>query len=176
MLSSGGDNTPSLRALVRTGKVFQQSFLGIPVNLGIALGEALGHLHTQGLIHRDIKPANVIFVRGLPRFADIGLVTNIARAGEELTQVGTLGYVAPEGPGAAVADLYGLGKLLYVCATGKPVRHFPEPPTSLFSGPEASQLLGLNDVILKACETEPSDRFQTAQGVVDALEKLRNRG
>ena len=144
------------------------------IELGIALGEAMGHLHTQGLIHRDVKPANVIFVRGLPRFADIGLVTAIARPGEELTQVGTLGYVAPEGPGAAVADLYGLGKLLYVCVTGRPVRHFPEPPTALFAGPGAKALLGLNDAILRTCETDPAERFQDAAELVEALERLRD--
>lgn len=143
------------------------------VELAISLAEALVHLHRQGLIHRDIKPANVIFVRGLPRFADVGLITAISRSGEEVTQVGTLGYVAPEGPGTEVADLYGLGKLLYVCATGHAVRAFPEPPAGLFDGPDSPTLLGLNDVILRACETDPHARFKNGAALAAALEALR---
>jgi len=56
-------------------------------------------MHQQHLIHRDIKPSNIIFVRGVPKFADIGLVTEIATKGEEVTYLGTRGYIAPEGPG-----------------------------------------------------------------------------
>src|SRR4051794_16642379 len=44
------------------------------VRLGLALTTALGHLHRHGLVHRDIKPSNIIFVNGVPKLADIGLV------------------------------------------------------------------------------------------------------
>src|SRR2546422_2748112 len=44
------------------------------VELGISLTQALGHMHKHGLIHRDIKPSNIIFVNGIPKLADIGLV------------------------------------------------------------------------------------------------------
>src|ERR1041385_2305747 len=44
------------------------------VELGPSLTAALGHLHQHGLIHRDIKPSNIIFVNGIPKLADIGLV------------------------------------------------------------------------------------------------------
>ena len=57
------------------------------LRIGLALTTALEHLHHAGLIHRDIKPANVIFVKGLPKLADIGLV---AEAQEECWFVGTV--------------------------------------------------------------------------------------
>jgi eukaryotic-like serine/threonine-protein kinase len=72
------------------------------------LAAALAHLHRHGLIHRDIKPANIIFVNGAPKFADIGLVTGL---GGKATLVGTEGYLAPEGPGSAAADIFSLGKV-----------------------------------------------------------------
>ena len=73
------------------------------VSLMLHLTLALDHLHRQGRIHRDIKPANIIYVRGTPKFADIGLVTDIPRAGAAVTYLGTEGYIAPEGPGTVAA-------------------------------------------------------------------------
>ena len=44
------------------------------IALGLSLTDALSALHAHGLTHRDIKPANIIFVDGVPKLADIGLV------------------------------------------------------------------------------------------------------
>jgi len=60
----------------------------------LALTSALAFLHEQGLVHRDIKPSNIIFVKGRPKLADIGLVTG---ADETASFVGTEGYIPPEG-------------------------------------------------------------------------------
>jgi serine/threonine protein kinase len=90
------------------------------VELGIALTEALGHLHAHGLVHRDVKPSNIIFVNGRPKLADIGLVTD---AGDAQSIVGTEGYLAPEGPGAPAGDIFALGKVLT-----KPPPVGPPPP------------------------------------------------
>lgn len=56
------------------------------IELGRALTTALGHLHAQGLVHRDIKPSNVVYVGGVPKLADIGLVTD---ASDTCSIVGT---------------------------------------------------------------------------------------
>src|SRR5882724_2003668 len=89
--------------------------------IGLSLSKALGALHCQGLVHRDIKPANIIFVGGVPKIADIGLV---AASGQD-SYVGTEGYVPPEGPGTPQADIYSLGKVLYELAMGKDRMDFP---------------------------------------------------
>ena len=44
------------------------------IQLGLSLTSALEALHARGLAHRDIKPANIIFIDGVPKLADIGLV------------------------------------------------------------------------------------------------------
>lgn len=136
------------------------------VSLSLALASALGCLHGHGLIHRDIKPSNIIFVKGQPKFADIGLVTEI---GESVTHVGTTGYLAPEGPGSPPADIYSLGKVIYEMAMGKGCGSFPELPSGLGSTASTPALLRLNQIILRACEPNPLQRYQSAEALHQAL-------
>lgn len=128
------------------------------LEIALALGDGLAHLHKNGLVHRDIKPSNIIFIQGHPKFADIGLVTEI---GESATFVGTEGYVPPEGPGKPLADIYSLGKLLYEASTGKSLRHFPELPTMVEPGSDP-RLKKLQEIIIKACHLNPAKRLQSA--------------
>ena len=142
------------------------------VELGMALAGALGHLHARGLVHRDIKPSNIIFVNGIPKFADIGLVTRI---GTKATFVGTEGYIAPEGPGSPGADLYSLGRVIYEISLGKSQDQFPELPTRLRELPEAGGLMRLNALVLKACENQAAKRFRSAEEFQAALAELRSQ-
>jgi WD40 repeat protein len=129
------------------------------LQLGLALSRAVAELHKHGLVHRDIKPANIIFVNGVPKLADIGLV---AEFGEALTFVGTEGFIPPEGPGSAQADVYSLGKVLYEACTGYDRQEFPELPPNWNTLPNADGLTELNEVILRACKPKPADRYQSA--------------
>src|SRR5881296_757032 len=128
------------------------------IRLGLSLTEALGALHGRGLIHRDIKPSNIIFIDGVPKLADIGLV---ATSGQS-SFVGTEGYVPPEGPGTPRADIYSLGKVLYETCTGKDRLDFPEIDSQLSTRPDRERLLQLNDVLIKACANDPKKRYESA--------------
>ena len=140
----------------------------------LTLADALGFLHRQHLIHRDIKPSNIIFINGVPKLADIGLVTDVVAKGDTATQLGTEGYMAPEGPGTAAADIYSLGKVLYEASMGRDRQHFPELPTSLAERTDASVLLRLNAIILKACNEQVNKRYQSASELrVDLLDLQR---
>ncbi|PYI81426.1 MAG: hypothetical protein DME26_19970, partial [Verrucomicrobia bacterium] len=129
------------------------------LRISLCLTNALAYLHEQGLVHRDLKPSNIIFVKGAPKLADIGLV-----CGTEGTQsyVGTEGYIPPEGPGTPQADLYSLGKVFYEMATGKGRDQFPDLPTDLRGNIERAALLEFNEVLLKACTGDVRRRYQTA--------------
>ena len=140
----------------------------LEISLGLASG--LHHLHKHGLVHRDIKPSNIIFLQGVPKFADIGLVTDI---GEAATFVGTEGYVPPEGPGKPLADIYSLGKVLYEMATGKDVRDFPEFPTPA-DEPRDLRLQTFHHIILQACHLNPAKRFRSAEQLHDQIADLIN--
>jgi formylglycine-generating enzyme required for sulfatase activity/serine/threonine protein kinase len=128
------------------------------IRVGLSLTEALEALHTRGLTHRDIKPSNIIFIEGVPKLADIGLV---ATTGQQ-SFVGTEGYVPPEGPGTPCADVYSLGKLLYETCTGKDRLDFPEVDSQLSTRPDRERLLQLNDVLIKACANDPKKRYDSA--------------
>ena len=130
------------------------------LELSLTLTKALGHLHQHGLIHRDIKPSNIIFVNGIPKLADIGLVADV---GEALSFVGTEGFIPPEGPGTAQADIYSLGKVIYELCTGKDRQDFPELPTLMGDGDDRTELLELNEVVLKACENDVNKRYRTTE-------------
>ncbi|MEW6160570.1 MAG: serine/threonine-protein kinase [Verrucomicrobiota bacterium] len=136
------------------------------VQIGLALSDALQFLHEHGLVHRDIKPSNIIFVRGQPKLADIGLVTGI---GEKATFVGTEGYIPPEGPGTAGADLFALGKLVYEMTFGLDAEQFPKLPDQLTSLADPGQRMQINEVILAACDPDPERRFRQASEFRSAL-------
>jgi tetratricopeptide (TPR) repeat protein len=128
------------------------------LEIGLALTEALGHLHRNGLVHRDVKPSNVIFVNGRPKLADIGLVTD---ASDRCSIVGTEGYLPPEGPGTPQADIFALGKVLYEAVTGLDRREFPKLPEDLRAWPDRTAIVEFNEIVLRACAQNAERRYQT---------------
>jgi len=148
------------------GKPLDPDFV---IDVGLRLAEALAHLHDKGLAHRDIKPSNIIFVGGKAKLADIGLV---AVRGQR-TFVGTEGFVPPEGPGSAQADVYGLGKVLYEMSTGKDRLEFPELPDELPEKADPKRWAALNQVICDICDPRVSKRtIKTASELAEALRRL----
>lgn len=145
------------------------------VRIGIALSDALEFLHQQGLTHRDIKPQNIIFVKGQPKLADVGLTAEIRPDEAERTFVGTPGYMPPppERPGTPQADIYALGMVLYVMSTGRMPTFFPEIATTIAQNPEAPEdFFPLNRIILTACDPDITKRYKSASEMRQALLEL----
>jgi class 3 adenylate cyclase/tetratricopeptide (TPR) repeat protein len=136
------------------------------VQLGLSLADALKHLHKHQLVHRDLKPSNIIFVNGIPKLADIGLVTDI---GESATSLGTRGYAPPENCSGAAADFYCLGKVLYEISTGNPPERFPDLPTDVQEIGEGNRFARFNEVLLRACAANPPGRYGSAESFRTAL-------
>jgi CHASE2 domain-containing sensor protein len=178
--------TPNWDGKVETYKprdlenVLEQAGAPLPVarcvEIGLALTEALDFLHQQRLTHRDIKPKNIIFVRNRPKLADIGLVTDLRTASKIITIAGTLGYMppAPEPPGTAQADIYSLGKVLYVISTRSPVENFPKLPVAVMETSVRTDFMRLDEVIVKACRVDPVDRYPSAAQMRAALWEVKN--
>jgi TolB-like protein/Tfp pilus assembly protein PilF len=162
--------------------------------LGAQLAEGLAAAHAQGVIHRDLKPDNLhITPDGRLKILDFGLAKLFRpQTGIDQTQSiddthsvsGTLPYMSPEQLRAdkvdSRADIYGAGAVLYEMATAQ--RPFPEnQPTRLIdailhSSPKplsargSSASAGLESIIFKALEKEPSRRYQSARELLAALE------
>jgi serine/threonine protein kinase len=141
------------------------------LTLGLTLNLALGHLHRNRLIHRDVKPSNIVFINGVPKLTDIGLVTDLEGA---QSFVGTEGFIPPEGPNSSQADLYALGKVLYEASMGRDRTQFPEPFTALGLDDQSKALMELNAVLIKACAPDPKFRYQRAEEMNADLALLHN--
>jgi WD40 repeat protein/serine/threonine protein kinase len=157
------------KALLQRGRLAVSDCL----ELGITLNLALTRLHEAGLIHRDIKPSNIIFVGGVPKLADIGLVIEVVEA---RSYVGTEGFIPPEGPNSPQADLYSLGKVLYEAGMGKDRKDFPEPLTQIAELPDSTELLEFNAILLKACAANVKDRYRSAGEMNADLALLQSGG
>lgn len=139
------------------------------LELGIGLADALAGLHDHSLVHRDIKPSNIIFVAGIPKLADVGLVVAGDPGEESRSRVGNAGYMPPDFPGVASADVYGLGLVLYELATGLDRSQYPRLPPDLGERPDRRALLELNEVINKACSREARERYAHARALLEDL-------
>ena len=142
--------------------------------LGTALSLSAGlvHLHRHGLIHRDIKPANIIFIGGVAKLADIGLVADAQTAS---TFVGTDGFIPREGPGKPQADIFSLGKVFYEMVTGLDRNFFPRLPEDWMNQPDLKGLLKFNEIVQRACEADVERRYQTTEELHAALLRLQDR-
>jgi len=150
--------------------------------------DALGAVHSQGMIHRDLKPENLVLTpEHRLLLMDLG-VARLQQEGRDLTRagefVGSLAYAAPEqfldqdhvGP---VADIYALGVVMYEMATGKNPFGAAELSTvltqkvkGLVRRPRLVQRdmePFLEEVILTCLRQDPADRFQTCEEMREVL-------
>jgi serine/threonine protein kinase len=154
--------------------------------LVVQIGSALSALHAQGFVHRDLKPGNVMVAEdGFATLLDFGLMrssnTSLTRPG---TILGTPHYMAPEQAiGSPLldgrSDQYALAVLTteLVCgelpflveSTGEMlasrVTQAPTPPSVLNPNITAD----VSDVLMRAMEREPSERFADVDAFLDAL-------
>ncbi len=141
------------------------------ISLALDVVGGLAQLHRHGLVHRDVKPGNIIYVNGRAKLADIGLVS---AGGEGRTFVGTEGYIPPEGPGTASADLYALGVVLYEASTGYPPDKFPDVPPEWLDEDAGNEALEFHEIILKACEGQRERRYESAEAMQADLALLQS--
>src|SRR5271165_4864579 len=152
-------------------------------------------MHRAGVMHRDISQDNIVISRDVaPCLVDFALATSLAEIRPGFTPhseiVGTLAYLSPEQtwrtgrPVDQRADLYALGATLDELATGGPpfgtgdplrlthdhLARVPVPPAQV----NPAVPTALSEIIVHLLEKEPDHRYQTADGVLYDLERVRD--
>jgi serine/threonine protein kinase/Tfp pilus assembly protein PilF len=150
---------------------------------------ALSHAHDKGIIHRDLKPSNIMLVtdehgNDVVKIVDFGIAKMLpgrARSAEVINDggqvIGSPLYMSPEqcmgDDQDGRSDIYSLGCLLYESLAGfSPIadrhvlgimyKHLNEPPRPFATtAPERRIPIALEQVVMKALQKNPSDRFQT---------------
>src|SRR5256884_7525237 len=151
--------------------------------------------HTRGFIHRDIKPQNIMLVSTnastpgvnslLVKLTDFGIVRVAEDAGLTNSGIvlGTADYLSPEQARGekltASSDLYSLGVVMFEMLTGRPpfvgptavsiaMQHASAnpPPLRQFN---ANVPLAAEEIVMRALEKEPEDRFSSAAEMQLAL-------
>lgn len=149
------------------------------VNIAIQIASALETAHKNNLIHRDIKPHNIIITEdGMAKVTDFGIAKAVSNSTITAfgTTIGSVHYFSPEhakgGVTDAKSDIYSLGIVMYEMLTGRvpfdadtpvsvalmQVQEEPIEPRKL--NPQIP--ISVNNIILKAMQKDPADRYQSA--------------
>lgn len=160
------------------------------IRVAVAVLAGLAHIHHEGLIHFDVKPSNVLFSdTDEPMISDFGQARRIGPLG--LARVPGLYAHAflPEAytniSASPAADIFHAGLLLYRAVNGEP-HYAPQVPTTdaehqkrTCKGkfPDRQSFLphvgaGLRRVIRKALKVDPSERYQTAAEMSEAIGRI----
>ena len=150
---------------------------------------ALQHAHEKGVVHRDIKPQNIMVQAGDKlKVTDFGIAqisdTKQTNSG---VAMGTVYYISPEQASGKTttfsSDIYSVGIMLYEMATGKlpfegdtplsiammQVNTQPTRPRKI--DPTLPQ--GLEQIILRAMNKAPENRFRSAKSMLRACEIIK---
>jgi serine/threonine protein kinase len=136
---------------------------------------ALQRAHGKGIVHGEVKPSNVLIGKGgVPKLADFGFARILEIAGvREARGVALSAYLSPEQrkgtrPATVQSDVYGAGAMLYSLVTGKDAAGLDDAST------RARLLRAIDepacDVIDRATQPTPDDRYASTTEFLDALE------
>jgi len=159
--------------------------------LGPVLG-GLGTAHTAGLVHRDVKPENILISDdGDVKIADFGLVRAVAEAGITSASVilGTAAYLSPEQVEStradARSDVYSAGIVMFELLTGRTPFHGDTPlglayARLTYDVPAPGDVVDgvppeLDDIVLRATERHPDDRYPDGFAMAAALSSAAQR-
>lgn len=160
------------------------------IRLVLQVFAAVGHAHAHLIVHRDLKPSNILVTpEGVVKLLDFGIAKLLDGEGggdrSALTidggRVLTPHYAAPEQvrgePLTTAADVYSLGVLLYLLLSGRhPTAEGCRTPAEsihalLETEPVRLEVGDLDNILTKALQKSPADRYFTVGAFADDLER-----
>lgn len=153
--------------------------------------EALEYAHGNRIAHGDLRPQDIVVsTDGEVKVTDFGLASALRACPDVANRFGmrSVHYEAPEiAEGAApsvASDIYSVGAILYEMITGsvpfegptavsvalKQAKETATPPRSLNTGVPKS----LSDLVMRAIETSPEERFPNASAMLADLRAIRD--
>ena len=183
---------PTLKGLLRERKRDAQ-FFSVDELAVIArqVGKGLSYAHSKKLIHRDLKPANIMLAQpvgsaidetAIVKITDFGISRVVADSTLRQTgrRSGTVPYMSPEqfrGEECTErSDVYSLGATYYELLSGRPPFYTGEIGHQILNEePRTIEGLSgeLNDVLMRALEKNPRDRYRDVNEFTTAIEKRR---
>ncbi|MBE6543946.1 MAG: hypothetical protein E7675_06055, partial [Ruminococcaceae bacterium] len=173
-------------------KYMDKKHPGFPMTISIVkqVLEALEHANSKGVTHRDIKPHNIMLKRdGTVVLTDFGIATLEGVEEKDSDRaIGTALYISPEqAQGKKTdcrSDIYSLGVVMYEMVTGThpfsgdssddiandQINKEPLPPNSFV--PTIPR--GLEQIILKAMNKKPDNRFSSPSEMKKYLKRLED--
>ena len=174
-----------LRQILDEGRLPQDR----AIRIAIEILKALDYIRTNGVVHRDLKPENIMVDENDHiKLIDFGIAGDTASRrltyANFTSMLGTPNYIAPEQVkgkrGDGRTDLYSMGVILYEMLTGKlpftgptplaamndRLLNHPLPPS--VADPSVSPQL--QEIIYRALERDPKNRYATAQEFIRDLE------
>jgi serine/threonine-protein kinase len=160
------------------------------LHFALQIAKALDHAHSRGIVHRDIKPHNIMVLRnGTVKVADFGIARGIAK-GNTLRKeaLGSVHYISPEQAKGehvdARSDIYSLGVVMYEMATAKQPYEGTSPINVALQHINGTAVMpsvlnpeipvGLEQIIMKAMEKDPENRYDSAMALAEAIEQFQN--
>jgi eukaryotic-like serine/threonine-protein kinase len=182
--------------IARTGPLSVEA----AIELLLQACEAIAEAHTLGIVHRDLKPANLFCIQGAEgrpfiKVLDFGISkitrSTVAGSGLGMTKtaavIGSPFYMSPEqmeSPRSVDArtDIWSLGIVLYQLLTAEVPFNgetLPQVCVNVATRPAPSLRrsrpdvpTGLETVLLRCLEKEPSKRFSTVAALAAALARF----
>ncbi len=142
-----------------------------------SVSDAVQYLHENRVLHRDIKPENILVGPNTVKLADMGVSVDADQIGEITitgSVVGTWDYMSPEQrtrlPVDERSDQYALAVVAYeMLCKRRPFGRFKSPS-------ELHPTLDkrVDDVLARALEQEPDDRFRSVSEFNAAFQAATN--